>query len=88
MVLRMRAFGLALGTFWGFAILFITWWLLLWGEQGETMQLLGNVYRGYHYSYDGAFFGLLWGFITGFITGVIIAWLYNLFSKKLYKSKQ
>lgn len=87
MVLRIRAFGLALGTFWGLAILLGTWWLLFFGESGETMQLLGNIYRGYHYSYDGAFFGLIWGFVTGFIAGAIIAWLNNFFSKKLYKSK-
>lgn len=87
MVLRARAMGLALGTLWGFAILFGTWWLLLWGAKGDTMQLLANFYRGYHFSYDGAFFGLIWGFVTGFIAGAVFAWLYNFFSKKLYKSK-
>ena len=86
MVLRVRAFGLAIGTFWGLAILLGTWWLLIWGASGETMQLLANFYRGYYFSYDGALIGFVWGFVTGFICGSAIAWLFNFFSKKLYKS--
>lgn len=86
MVLRARAMGLTLGTLWGLAILLGTWWLLIMGEQGATMQLLANFYRGYHFSYDGAFFGLLWGFATGFIAGALFAWVYNFFCKKIYKS--
>ena len=86
MVLRVRAFGLALGTFWGLAILLSTWWLLIWGASGETMQLLANFYRGYYFSYDGALIGFVWGFVTGFIAGAVFAWLFNFFSKKLYKS--
>ena len=81
MVLRVRALGLTLGTLWGLAVLLGTWWLLLWGATGETMQLLGNFYRGYYYSYDGALIGFVWGFVTGFIAGALIAWLYNFFSK-------
>ncbi len=88
MELRKRAFGMALGIVWGLAMLLGTWLLLLWDSPGEMMFKLGNFYIGYTYSWGGAVIGLIWGFVYGFIAGVLIAWLYDLFCKILYKSKK
>ena len=88
MELRKRALGMALGLVWGLAIMFGTWWLLLWDAPGEIISKLGSFYIGYSYSWGGAIIGLIWGFVHGFIAGVLIAWLYDLFCKIFYKSKK
>ena len=87
MELRKRALGLSLGLVWGLAIMFGTWWLLLWNAQGEIISKLGSFYLGYSYSWSGAIIGFLWGFVDGFIAGVLIAWFYGVFSKMIYKNK-
>ena len=86
MELRKRALGIALGIVWGLATLLGTWCLLLWGSPGKIMSNLGVFYIGYTYSWGGAVIGLIWGFVYGFIAGVLIAWLYGIFSKMIYKT--
>ena len=85
MVLRKRAFGLAIGIPCGLTILLATWWLLFREAPGEMISKLSTFFIGYSYSWGGAVIGFLWAFVFGFIAGVIIAWFYNLFSKMLYK---
>jgi len=87
MELRKRALGMALGLVWGLAIMFGTWWLLLWDSPGEIVSKLGSFYIGYSYSWGGAIIGFIWGFVDGFIAGVLIAWFYGVFSKMIYKTK-
>ena len=87
MELRKRAFGLSLGLVWGLIILLGTWWLILIGSPGITVQMLGKFFIGYAYSYEGALIGFIWGFVYGFIVGFLVAWFYGMFSKKLYKNK-
>lgn len=87
MELRKRAFGLAIGLFWGLVILLGTWFLLLRGSPGEIFSKASSFYIGYSYSWGGAVIGFFYGFVTGFIAGVFIAWLYDVFCKMLYKSK-
>ena len=87
MEIRKRAFGLALGSFWGLVLLLGTWFLLLRGSPGEVFSKASSFYIGYSYSFGGAIIGFIYGFVTGFIAGVFIAWLYEIFSKMLYKEK-
>ena len=87
MELRKRALGIALGLVWGLAIMFGTWFLLLRDAPGEIISKLGTFYIGYTYSWGGAVIGFIWGFVDGFIAGVLIAWLYGVFSKMIYKNK-
>jgi hypothetical protein len=87
MELRKRALGLALGLVWGLAIMFGTWWLLLWDSPGDIVSKLSSFYIGYSYSWGGAIIGFFWGFVDGFIAGVLIAWFYGVFSKMIYKTK-
>ncbi len=85
MKLRVRAFGIAIGIVWGFAVLVATIWDVAVG-MGRTMSLLGVFYPGYSVSYAGAFVGLIWGFDNGFLFGAAVALLYNKFSSAIYKS--
>ena len=85
MELRKRALGLSVGLVWGLTILLATWWLLIIDATGGTISKLSKIYYGYSFSWLGGIVGFIWGFIGGFIGGVLIAWFYNLFSKKIYK---
>lgn len=86
MELKKRAFGIALGLFWGLAIMLGTWWMLIVGAQGQIFSKISVFYYGYSVSFIGGIIGFVWSFVFGFFGGVIFAWLYNLFVKKLYKS--
>jgi len=87
MKLRIRAFALTAGLVWGFGVLFLTWWLLLWHpDLAGQPAFVGLFYPGYTVSPIGSFIGFLWGFIDMFIGGFIFAWLYNFFADRI-KSK-
>jgi hypothetical protein len=57
----------------------LTWWFLLIGSPGTTLQHLGILYIGYSVSFWGGVIGLIWGFLDGLIGGIIFGWLYNRF---------
>ncbi len=86
MNLRKRALGLSLGVIWGLAVFAATIVSTMRGK-GQHLPILSGYYLGYTVSYLGAFVGLAWGFVHGFIGGVLIAWLYDLFCRLLYKSE-
>ena len=87
MELRKRAFGMAIGLVCGLVVLLGTWWLLLWGTEGDMFSRISNFCLGYTFSWGGAIIGFIWCFVYGFITGVLIAWFYEIFCKIFYKSK-
>ena len=87
MELRKRALGLSLGLVWGLAILLTTWWFIIFERKAEILGKLNTIYLGYSVSWGGSFIGLIWGFVDGFIAGVLIAWLYGVFGKMIYKNK-
>lgn len=77
MRLNVKALALTSGLLWGFGLLFITWWIMLFeGATGEV-TLIGQVYRGYCISPLGSIIGLIWGFVDGLIGGAIFGWVYN-----------
>lgn len=80
--LSLLSLGLAFGITWGLCLLFlgILAWLWDWGML--FVHVIGTVYIGYAPTPLGSVIGLVWGFIDAFIAGVIIAFLYNYFSKK------
>ena len=80
MRLNAKAFALTCGVFWGFTILFCTWWLLLFGFQGTIMQQLDHFYFGYSVTPLGGIIGGVWGLLDGCIGGFVFAWLYNRFA--------
>jgi len=86
MKLRVRAFGLAVGIVGGFGIFVATLWAAARGT-GKTLEMLIPVFYGYSISFSGAIMGLIWGFVDGFICGALVAWIYNIFHKMLYKSE-
>lgn len=85
MNLRVRAMGLALGVTLGLA-LFLGTLYSLWLGGGTVIGALAQVFPGYQRSYVGAFIGLIEGIILGFVAGALLAWLYNIFHKAIYKS--
>jgi hypothetical protein len=87
MEIRKRALGLAMGLLLGLAMMLGTWWLLFFDAPGGVISSAQGFFIGYTYSFVGGLIGFFWGFVWGFIAGVLIAWLYNLFSKILYKTK-
>ena len=79
--LDVKAFGLAMGIVWG-SIMFIMGILnmrLSWGAGIE--ELMSTLYIGYKPTIGGSIIGGIWGFFDAGIGGVIVAWLYNKFSK-------
>ncbi len=77
MKLNVKALALAGGLVWGVAVLFITYWFLVFGYEGETLAKLTNIYWGYSVTWYGGFVGLFWGFIDGAVGGAALAWVYN-----------
>ena len=79
--LDVKALGLALGIIWGIAM-FIMGIVAMFFNYGDGfVTALGSLYIGYKVTILGSVFGALWGFIDAGIAGVIIAWLYNKFSR-------
>jgi hypothetical protein len=83
MKLNVKAFALTCGLIWGFGLLFLTWWIILFDGSTCEVTFIGRIYRGYNISFTGSFVGLVWGFFDGLIGGWIFACLYNLLSTKL-----
>jgi hypothetical protein len=87
MKLNVAAFTLAFGIWWGSAIFFLTWWLILMGADAKMLSVLQTVYVGYAITPLGSFVGLVWGFLDGAVGGAILAWLYNLFAGRFAAAK-
>lgn len=86
MKINVKAFSLTVGIFWGFGLLFITWWIILMEGASGDVTLIGRVYRGYCISFSGSLIGFAWAFVDGIVGGVIFAWLYNFHSAKIKTS--
>jgi Fe2+ transport system protein B len=80
---KLNTFSLALsmGIVFGLGIftLNLLSWLTGWGTAG--MELIGSWYLGIAPTFVGSLIALGWGFGDGFIGGLLLAWLYNVFSK-------
>ena len=87
MKLNVKAFAFTCGIIWGFGLLLLTWWIILFeGATGEP-TIIGLVYRGYTISVAGSIIGFLWALVDGLIGGAIFAWLYNLISARILSSE-
>jgi len=85
--LNVKAFAFTCGIIWGFGLLLLTWWIILFeGATGEP-TIIGLVYRGYTISVAGSIIGFLWALVDGLIGGAIFAWLYNLISARILSSE-
>lgn len=77
MKLNVKAFALACGLLWAFALFVMTWWLIIAdGATGDKI-FIGRFYIGYNVSPLGSFIGIIWAFLDAGIGGAIFAWLYN-----------
>lgn len=74
-----RAFGVAVGTAVGLAILLLTLASMRVEPEGQFgVHLLGVYFTGYSVSLPGAFIGAAWGFFVGFVGGWFVAFVRNL----------
>ena len=83
MKINIKAFALTVGLFWGFGLLFITWWIILFDGVTGDITLIGRVYRGYSISITGSLIGFVWAFADGIMGGAIFAWLYNFLASRI-----
>ena len=77
MKLNVKAFALTCGLLWGFALFFLTWWLIAFEGSTGDPTFIGRFYLGYSLSPIGSFIGLAWALVDGAVGGAIFAWLYN-----------
>jgi fluoride ion exporter CrcB/FEX len=77
MKLNVWAFGVALGSVWGIAML-VAGWTSIFGWGTLFVNTMSSVYLGYIPSFGGGIVGGIWGFVDGFIGGTVFAFFYNL----------
>ena len=83
MKLNVKAFALTAGLLWGFGLLFITWWIIIFEGASGDVTIIGRVYKGYNISIGGSLIGFIWAFVDGIIGGAVFAWLYNTISSRI-----
>jgi hypothetical protein len=80
MKFNIGALSLAVGLFWGGAILLVGVSNLIWPEYGRAfLQLAASLYPGYAAgaTFGQVVIGTLYGLVDGAIGGAVFAWLYN-----------
>jgi hypothetical protein len=78
--LNVKALAISLGSAWALCMLFAGW-ASIFGWSVKFVDIMGSVYIGFEPSILGGIIGALWGFIDGAIAGLVIALIYNFFSK-------
>ena len=77
---NIRALALAIGVFWGGAILITGVANLIWPGYGQAfLQLIASIYPGYSgaSSLGQVVIGTLYGLVDGTSGGAVLAWVYN-----------
>ncbi|MFA5108192.1 MAG: bacteriophage holin [Candidatus Micrarchaeia archaeon] len=75
--------ALALGILWGVGIALTTICAIFYeGYATAFLEVIKSIYPGYSVSYSGALIGLVYGFIGMFVNGYIIAWLYDMLTRR------
>lgn len=86
MTLNIRAFALAFAVWSAGGLFLLTWWLILLGAGPGTMSFLETAYPGYSMTAAGSLAGMVWAAIDGAVFGAVLAWLYNVFTRKFAES--
>ena len=79
--LDVKALGLSVGITWAGAIVFMGLVCRFSGWGVSFVDAMGKLYLGYKPTFIGSAVGGIWGFLDMGIAGVVIAWLYNKFTK-------
>ncbi len=86
MQLSVKALALTIGILWGGAILFVGIVSLFFpGYADEFLRIVSSFYPGFDHSgsLGDLLVGTVYGLVDGAIGGVVIAWLYNLFARRI-----
>lgn len=79
--LNVKALGLSLGVTWGASVALMGFICMFSGWGCSFVSSVGQFYFGYKPTMLGCIIGGIWAFLDMGIGGVIIALLYNKFSK-------
>jgi len=77
-----KAVGLSVAVVWGLSV-FLMGLISGTGYGIGFVTALGTLYIGYAEGIMGSILGLIYGLIDGFIFGFVVAYLYNVFEKKI-----
>ncbi len=78
--LNVKGMALSLGIIWSAYILMAGWGSIFgWGT--GFVQGFSTLYIGYGPSFFGGIIGAIWAFLDGAFAGLVIAIIYNHFSK-------
>jgi len=80
--LHAKAWGVAIGTLSGLALLGATLFLVMRGgpDMGQHLGLLSVFLPGYSVSVPGAFIGFVYAFVIGYALGRLVGAVYNRFA--------
>ena len=82
MKLDVKAMGLSLGILWGGSLMVMGLVAIVApGYADNFVMAIASKYPGYAPTVIGSLIGFVCGFIDAGIGGIILAWLYNKFSK-------
>ena len=87
MKFNIGALSLAVGLFWGGAVLIVGVANLAWPGYGhDFLELASSIYPGYTAArtVGQVAIGTLYGLVDGAIGGAIFAWLYNWLSARFF----
>jgi hypothetical protein len=79
--LNIKAFGLAVGLVWSLGMFLLGIMSALFNLGTKWMEMISSAYIGYNATFLGSIIGAVWGFVDAGIAGLIVAWLYNKFTK-------
>lgn len=79
--LDVKAFGLAVGIFWGASLFIMGIVNMLSGYGAAYVEFMATIYIGYKATVLGSITGAMVGFIDAGIGAAIVAWLYNKLAK-------
>jgi len=85
MRVNVPALALALGVFWGAAMLIVALANLIWPGYGRAfLDLAASVYPGYRpeSGLGSAIVGTLYALVDGAVAGAVVAWLYNVVARR------
>lgn len=81
-MLKPKALGLTLGTFWGVGAAVMMLVALTTGfGKAFISEVVGPLHPGFTFTYLGVLWMTVMHFIVGVVVGSLFAWLYNQFAK-------
>jgi hypothetical protein len=79
-------FGFTICILWGVIVFLVAVGNIVIAGYGQAfLEVIDSIYPGYHvgeWGFGGVIVATLYAALDGFIIGIVLAWLYNRFTKK------